>query len=55
MISKMVPKLAGECGVPDTQVVDLFELMGGQNLLAPFMFCDASNCDGFHPTDAGQN
>lgn len=54
-ISKMIPKLANECNVSPNQVINLFENMGGQYLQAPFLFCDENNCDGFHPTDAGQD
>ena len=47
--------MAKECGVGDDQIIDLFNPMGGQQLLAPQYYCDHRWCDGFHPVDAGQD
>ena len=52
-ISQELPSMAKECGVGDDQIIDLFNPMGGQNLVNPHFYCDHRWCDGFHPVDAG--
>ena len=47
--------MARECGVADDQIIDLFNVMGGQQLNMPHLYCDHQWCDGFHPVDAGQD
>ena len=54
-ISLEIPKMAKECGVPDDQIIDLFNNMGGKDMTMPQLYCDKRWCDGFHPVDAGQD
>lgn len=49
----MVPEIARGCGLPDGQLINYFDGMGGPHLSNPELFCTPSQCDYFHPNDAG--
>lgn len=41
----MVPKLAKEEGLKDNQIINFYELMGGDSLSKPEWFPDGSHCN----------
>ena len=48
-----MPSIAQSCGLPDDNVIDLYEPMGGKDLSMIELFCVPDLCDYFHPNDAG--
>ena len=55
ILPKLIPPIAKECGLEDGQVINLFEVMGGEKLTKPFYYCSGRHCDGYHPIDEGQD
>lgn len=49
----LVPTIAHSCGLPDENVIDLYDAMGGKDLSMTELFCVPDACDYFHPNDAG--
>ena len=44
-LSKIVPKLAKDEGLADNQIINFYELMGGDSLSKPELFPDGSHCN----------
>ena len=55
VIPKLIPPIAKQCGLEDSQIINLFEVMGGEQLSKPFYYCSINHCDGYHPIDEGQD
>lgn len=55
LLPEMVPEIARACGLPDDQIVNYFDGMGGPTLSNPELFCKPSSCDYFHPNDEGHH
>ena len=49
-ISKLIPALAKFLGIPDHNIINLFNALKGAN---EEYFCDNQTCDGVHPTKEG--
>ena len=50
---KLIPDIARQLGLGDDKIINMFEIMGGENLESYELFCDGQNCDQCHPNDAG--
>lgn len=55
VLPKVIPPIAKECGLQDSQIINLHEAMGGEKLSKPFFYCSGRHCDGYHPIDEGQD
>jgi len=53
VLPKLIPQIAKEAGLPDENVVNLFEAMGGANLTMWEKYCDGQSCDAVDPNNAG--
>jgi len=53
VLPKLIPKIAKEAGIPDDQVINMFEAMGGVELTMWEKYCDGQSCDDIHPNNAG--
>jgi lysophospholipase L1-like esterase len=51
--SKLIPDLAREIGLPEKNIIDVFNALGGRTLELNYCFCDDNTCDGVHPVNAG--
>ena len=49
----LIPDIAKEAGLNQTNVIDIFTAMGGAGLDAFELFCDTQSCNTAHPNDKG--
>ena len=51
----IIPKIAGQFYLGESNIINIFDALGGKKLESPDYFCNDVCCDGTHPVDAGYN